>query len=179
MAVMWAFPFSLIAALLTILIWIEFLWEIVGLIWILALLIFMLFPFYVNWLKPRKKGLSFSKYTVVFDLARNQFILWGIIVSGIVVIYLVTQSFTFGNLIHWAFLSFVIILFLSLDLFGSTPVVKSGLHEDRFFEVKLNESECKGTGFCEDVCPKNCFDVDRVLHKTTISRPDDCAQCGA
>jgi len=124
MAVMWAFPFSLIAALLTILIWIEFLWEIVGLIWILALLIFMLSPFYVNWLKPRKKGLSFSKYTVVFDLARNQFILWGIIVSGIVVIYLVTQSFTFGNLIHWAFFSFIIIPVLSLDLFGSTPVVK-------------------------------------------------------
>ena len=97
--------------------------------------------------KTTKKSLSFSKYTEVFDLARNQFILWGIIVSRIVVIYLVTQSFTFGNLKHWAFLSFVIILFLSLDLFGSTPVVKSGLHEDRFFEVKFNESECKGTEF--------------------------------
>lgn len=62
---------------------------------------------------------------------------------------------------------------------GSTPIYKSGLHEDRFLKITLDEDKCKGAAFCEQVCPKNCFDVDKKQHMASIPRIDECVQCGA
>jgi len=62
---------------------------------------------------------------------------------------------------------------------GSTPMYKSGLHEDRFLSVALDEEKCTGAGFCEDVCPRNCFDVSKEKHLATMPRKDLCVQCGA
>ncbi|MFQ5786864.1 MAG: ferredoxin family protein, partial [Thermodesulfobacteriota bacterium] len=74
---------------------------------------------------------------------------------------------------------FMVVLILSIDLMGSTPVYKSGIHEDRLLEVILDENKCKGAGFCEQVCPKNCFEVDKNLHIATMPRAYECVQCGA
>jgi len=68
---------------------------------------------------------------------------------------------------------------LSLDMAGSTPVYKSGLHEDRLLKVVLDEEKCRVAGFCEQVCPRNCFEVDKQRHVTTRPRADLCVQCGA
>ena len=87
--------------------------------------------------------------------------------------------FTWGFIFHWGFISFIVILILSLDLRGSTPIYKSGLHEDRFLKVVLDEEKCRGAGFCEQVCPKNCYEVDKSRHIATMPRVDRCVQCGA
>ena len=72
-----------------------------------------------------------------------------------------------------------VILVLSLDLMGSTPVYKSGLHEDRLLKVILDEKKCKGAGFCEQVCPRNCYELDKNRHIAIVPRSERCVQCGA
>ena len=87
--------------------------------------------------------------------------------------------FTWGFVFQWGFISFVIIMMISIDLMGSTPVYKSGLHEDRFLRVFIDREKCKGAGFCEQVCPRNCYQVDKKHHVATMPRADQCVQCGA
>ena len=88
-------------------------------------------------------------------------------------------NFTWGGILGWGFVSFIVILILSLDLMGSTPVYKSGLHEDRLLKVILEEKKCKGVGFCEQVCPRNCYVVDKNQDFVKMPRPERCVQCGA
>jgi len=33
--------------------------------------------------------------------------------------------------------------------------------------------------FCEQVCPRNCYEVDKILRKAKRPRADLCVQCGA
>ncbi|MFQ6079386.1 MAG: ferredoxin family protein, partial [Thermodesulfobacteriota bacterium] len=51
--------------------------------------------------------------------------------------------------------------------------------EDRVLRGILDEMKCKGAGFCEEVCPRNCYQVDKNRHIATIPAPDRCVQCGA
>jgi len=62
---------------------------------------------------------------------------------------------------------------------GSTPLYKSSLHEDRLLRVILDRKKCKGIGICEQVCPRNCFKVDKSRQITTIPGAPRCIQCGA
>lgn len=179
MTVMWAFPFSFIVALVMHFFWREMTWPLTGFIWGLSTAIFLLFPLYSKWINPKKKGTKFSKYTVVFDFGRTPLILWGVFMAGLYVYGILTYSLAVGFFLKWSFVSLLIILLISLDLAGSTPVYKSGLHEDRFLAIKIDKEKCKGAAFCEQVCPKNCFDVDDKLHTATITRFNDCVQCGA
>ena len=179
MAAMWAFPFSIIASIIIIPFWREMLLPLNVLIWSLSFLIFVSFPIYSRWLNPKKKGTSFSKYTVIFDFSRIPMILWVIFLFCLVVWSISVDAFTWGFILRWGFISFVVLLLISSDLMGSTPVYKSGLHEDRFLKVILEEEKCKGAGFCEQVCPRNCYEVDRNQHIATIPRAEQCVQCGA
>jgi NAD-dependent dihydropyrimidine dehydrogenase PreA subunit len=179
MAVMWAFPFSIIASLIMIGLWPEALLPLNGLIWGLPFLVFAFFPFYSKWLDSKKKGVGFSKYTIVFDFGRIPLILWGLSLACLFGFSIMTHSFTWGFIFRWGFMSFVVILIVSLDLTGSTPIYKSGLHEERFLKVVLDEQKCKGAGLCEQICPRNCYEVDRNRHIATIPRTEGCVQCGA
>jgi NAD-dependent dihydropyrimidine dehydrogenase PreA subunit len=62
---------------------------------------------------------------------------------------------------------------------GSTPLYKSGLHEDRLLRIALDTDTCKGRAMCWEVCPKNCYVIDTERHKAAIALPDACVQCGA
>jgi ferredoxin len=65
---------------------------------------------------------------------------------------------------------------------GSTPIYKSGLHEDRFLKIALDEERCNGAGFCKQVCPRNCYELDKNRYNRyiiTMPRIDRCVQCGA
>ncbi len=179
MAAMWAFPFSIIAALITVPFWREAFLPLTVLIWILPVAIFVSLPLYSQWLSPKKRGTSFSKYTIVFDFGRVPLILWGFFMLGLVVYSIMAGVFGWGFISRWGFLSLVIILLISIDLMGSTPIYKSGLHEDRLLKVVLDEGKCKGAGFCEQVCPRNCYEVDKNRHKATMPQAERCVQCGA
>ncbi|MFQ6007662.1 MAG: HgcAB-like fusion protein [Candidatus Zixiibacteriota bacterium] len=179
MAAMWAFPFSIIAALITIPFWRKVFVPLTILIWILPFLTFVFFPFYSQWISPQKKRAGFSRYTVIFDFSRTLLILVGLFMGCLIVYSTLAGVFTWGFVSRWAFFSFIIILLLSIDLMGSTPVYKSGLHEDRLLKVVLDEGKCKGAGLCEEVCPKNCFEMDWVQHVVSIPRGKQCVQCSA
>jgi NAD-dependent dihydropyrimidine dehydrogenase PreA subunit len=179
MALMWSFPFSLIASLITIFIWPEILLPLNGFIWGLPFLVFASFPLYSRWLSREKKSVGFSKYTVIFDFGRMPLILFGIVILFLVGLSLLTHTFTGTFALRWGFISFIIILIISLDLMGSTPIYKSCLHEDRFLKIVLDEQRCQTAGFCEQVCPRNCYKVDAKRHVATLPRAERCVQCGA
>jgi NAD-dependent dihydropyrimidine dehydrogenase PreA subunit len=86
---------------------------------------------------------------------------------------------SWGFIAPWGVASLVVVLMLSLDLMGSTPVYKSGLHEDRLLRVVLDQDKCRGVGYCEDICPRDCYQVDRDRHTATMPRAERCVQCGA
>jgi len=179
MALMWAFPFSVITCLLTISFWREMFLPLNILVWILPFLIFLFFPLYSKWLDPKKKGTGFSKYTIIFDFSRVPLILWGVFISCLVGYAVLTGHLAVGFISRWSFFSFLIILLISIDLMGSTPLYKSGLHEERWLKVFLDVEKCRGAGFCEEVCPRNCYKVDRSTRITKMLRIDRCVQCGA
>jgi len=177
LAVSWAFPISLLSVVITALFWREAILPLVFLIWGLSLLIFISFSLYSRWLSPEGRRIGI----IFFDFGRGgfQLILLGAIILGLVAYSLLTGNFTWGFILRWSFASFVVILMLSLDLMGSTPVYKSGLHEDRLFSVSLEQSKCRGAGFCQDVCPRDCYRVDKEKHSATIPKAGLCVQCGA
>ena len=178
MAVMWAFPFSVIVGFITFFFWQAIFLPMVLLSWILPLFIFISFPLYSPLLYHRKTQ-GFSRYTVLFDFGRIPLILGTISILIIFLYSILTGVFSWSFILRWGFVSFVIILLISIDLMGSTPVFKSGLHEDRLLKVILDEKKCKVAGFCEQVCPRNCYKVDREKHITTIPGAEQCVQCGA
>ncbi len=179
MAVMWTFPFSVIVSLFTPLFGRALLVPLLGVIWALPLLVFIFFPLYAKWLNPEKKGTAFSKYTIVFDFGRLPLLLWGITLFCIVVFGILSHASPGAFILRWGFISLVIILLVSLDLSGSTPLYKSGLHEDRFFSIVLDAERCKGAGACEQVCPRNCYQVDGSRHRATMPGAGRCVKCGA
>jgi len=176
-AVAWAFPISIISALIMILFWHEAAVHLVLLICGLSFLIFMSFPLYSRWLNSERKRIGF----IFFDFGRGgfQLVLWGVLILGLVVYSLMVGDFTWRFILRWGLASFIVVLVLSLDLMGSTPLYKSGLHEDRLLKVVLDEKKCKGAGLCEHVCPRNCYEVDREQHIARMPRSERCVQCGA
>jgi ferredoxin len=178
MAVAWAFPISVVSALIAFAFWRGAIPHLILMIWGLSFLVFVSFPLYSDWLAPRSgKRIGFIFFD--FVLGGIQLILWSAFLAGLAVYLNLTGDFSWEFIFRWGFLSFVAILILSLDLTGSTPIYKSGLHEDRLLEIVLDRDKCKGAGFCEQVCPKNCFIVDKVQHIATMPRAHECVQCGA
>ncbi|AKI98321.1 copper oxidase [Kosmotoga pacifica] len=178
-AAMWAFPFSAIAALLMIFLWREAIIPVITLLWGLPFLIFLSFPLYSKWLNPKRKRMSFSRYTLIFDFSRIPLILWGFFMLFLIGYSILVGYSSLGFILRWGVLSLIVVIIVSFDLMGSTPVYKSGLHEDRLLKVTLDEKKCKGAGFCEQVCPRNCYEMDRNRHIATMPSAEQCVQCGA
>lgn len=167
MGVMWAFPFSIIAALIAVVFWRNMLPHIIVLTWVLPFLIFLSFPLYSNLLGPKRKG------------GRVPLILEGVFISFLIIYSILAGAFSWGFILQWGFVSFVVILMISIDLTGSTPVYKSGLHEDRFLRVIVDGEKCRNCGLCKQVCPRNCYEADKNLYKIILAGAERCVQCGA
>lgn len=178
MALMWAFPFSVIASVLVFPFNGSVLLPLNIAIWGWSFILFLAFPLYEKWYSRKKKTVGFSRFTVVFDLGFVPVVTWLIFMTILITGSVASWHFSTGFVLGWGFTSLAILLLISIDLMGSTPVYKSGLHEDRYLKVVLNKDKCKGAASCEAVCPKNCFDVKKG-RSATIPRLDDCVQCGA
>ena len=177
MAISWAFPISLIGGIIIFFIWQAALLPALLTIWGLAFLIFLLFPFYEKWLSQEGKRPGF----IFFDFGKGgiQLILWALFLAGTFIYTNWVGTFAWLFFLRWSVVSLVIILLLSMDLSGSTPTYESGLHPERLFKITIDESKCKGATFCEQVCPRNCYLVDRKKHKAEIPNRHLCVQCGA
>jgi NAD-dependent dihydropyrimidine dehydrogenase PreA subunit len=177
MAIAWAFPISVVACLLLLPLWREALLPVVGLVWGLSLLIFASFPLYERHLQSSGTNLGF----VFFDFGQRglPLVLWVLLMAGLAIFVGLNDRLGWELMIRWGLVSLAVLLILCLDLMGSTPVYKSGLHDDRLLRIALDEAACKGAGFCEAVCPKDVFEVDRDLRLAALPRPNRCVQCGA
>ncbi len=177
MAVAWAFPISIILALFMIPFWREAVFPFISLVWGLSFSIFLCFPLYSQWLSPEGRRVGF----IFLDFGRGgfQLILWGAIILGLITYSMAVGDFRWGFILRWGFMGLIIVLILSIDVMGSTPVFKSGLHGDRLLKMRLDERKCKGVGVCEQVCPRDCYEVDRDRHTARIPRTHRCVKCGA
>jgi len=176
MAVAWAFPISLLACGLA-LFWPRGVPPLIALVWGVSLALFLGFPLYEHALQRRKPGVGF----VFFDFGRGGFLLglWAVFLVALVGAASLAGALSWAFLLHWGLASLVVLLILGLDLTGSTPQYKSGLHEDRLLAIQLDEARCKGAGFCETVCPKDVFEVDHHRKLASLPRAEECVQCGA
>jgi NAD-dependent dihydropyrimidine dehydrogenase PreA subunit len=175
MAITWAFPISLLS-LLMLPFSPEAVLPLAGLVWGLSLLIFMSYPLYERRLHSTGKNVGF----VFFDFGQRglPLLLWLVVVLGLVG-YTTLAGDSWTLVLQWGLASLVVLLLIGLDLTGSTPVYKSGLHADRLLSIALDTDRCKGAAFCEQVCPKRVFEVDHERHMASLERPEECVQCGA
>lgn len=179
MAVMWAFPFMIIAAAVVAPFNTRLILPVSALIWILPLLIFLAFPLYSGMLPGNRAGGAASKFRTVLDFVGVPLVLWLVFLLMLAAFGIFTGSFTLSFMVGWGVLSLAIIALITLDLKGTTPIYKSGFQADRFLKVVLDKNKCTGAGFCEQVCPTNCFEVDKEGHTATIPSGEKCVQCGA
>lgn len=170
MAAAWACPMSLLTLLGYPLLGANLV-PLMGLIWAMSLLVFLGFPIYRNYLGSGKNG--FLRQVSVAVLAS------GIILAALASLWAATGRFSWILVGSWGLATLIIGLVLCVDLMGSTPIYKSGTHEDRRLRIALDPEQCIGAGDCEEVCPVDVFDVDRLEHSATTSRIGNCVQCGA
>lgn len=176
MAVAWAFPISMLACLLWPF-WHQAVLPLMGITWGLSVTIFTSFPLYRPYLQAKRKRVGF----VFFDFGQRALILvvWVVFLLGLVAYGALRGDLSWTMVLRWGIASLAVLLVLGLDLTGSTPVYKSGLHEDRLLRIVLDPKRCKGFGFCEQVCPVDVFEVDQAQGLATLPRAGQCVQCGA
>lgn len=165
MAAAWAFPMSLFFPLVVCPFWEKALIPMVAIIWILSISVFLSSPLFL-----KGRHIHGGKFYFFF--------------LGFVLALLVSYSFLSGQFqwkffLSWGILMGVLVLTLSFDLAGSTPFLKSRFHEDRTLKIVLDPPRCKGVGFCEEVCPRNCFLMNSSVSKVQLYRPHRCVVCGA
>lgn len=166
MASLWAFPASVVFGLILLFFWQEAVLPVIFVAWALAVVVYAFFPVYSTWLDKEVAGISVGQG--IF-----QIVVWGISLASLYS-YHVIMGIPQG-LIRWSIIVSVVVLILSLDIMGSTPVYKSGLYKERLLTIFLDEEKCKRARICEQVCPKICFDI-----KDTVTvKKDQCVMCGA
>jgi NAD-dependent dihydropyrimidine dehydrogenase PreA subunit len=181
LAAAWAFPLSLLGGAIFAAGWRGLLLPFVLLVWALPLAVYVLFPWLPGQVeRASRRPPGWVRYLVFFDPAvRRNGLVWLLFVLGLWGFAYAQGGWRYRSLLGWSLASLFLVLLLSMDLAGSTPLYKSGLHEDRFLRIELDEAACRGRAMCWEVCPKNCYIVDTTRHKAVIALPDACVQCGA
>jgi NAD-dependent dihydropyrimidine dehydrogenase PreA subunit len=181
MAAAWAFPVSMIGGISLAIGWRHLLLPFVAMTWVLSVGLYAFFP----WLSgtvdaTRQAPATWMRYLMFFDpRVRRNSVVWLLFLAGMWGWAYARGALHVYNLAGWSLASLFLLLLISMDLAGSTPLYKSGLHEDRFLHVDLNVDACRGRAMCREVCPKNCYVIDAVAHKAEVAIPDACVQCGA
>jgi NAD-dependent dihydropyrimidine dehydrogenase PreA subunit len=181
MAVAWAVPISLIGGLILAVGWPHLAPPLAALVWAVSVTLFAFFPWlhasagHAGRQKPR-----WTRYLVFFDpTIRRNLVVWLVFVIGLSLYAYGWSDWSAWRLTGWSLAALFIVLLISMDMAGSTPTYKSGLHEDRQLHIELNSGACRGRAMCWEVCPKNCYVIDTTRHKAVIALPDACVQCGA
>ncbi len=186
MAVMWAVPISVVPLVPLLIWWRHLALPFVALVWGIALFAFGAFP----WLPIRAggaggaqtegRGPRWARYLIVFDpRLRASLTVLLLFLAGFAVYMWLTGEGGWFSLGGWGLAGLAVSLLIGLDLAGSTPLYKSGLHEDRLLTVALDAHKCEGRAICREVCPKDRFEIDSRAHKASIVFENQCVQCGA
>jgi NAD-dependent dihydropyrimidine dehydrogenase PreA subunit len=158
-----------------------------ALIWGVSVGTFMAFPWLSTKLAatnlaltPGREGFRWARLVPIFNpgFLPSLIVFAAFLVALAAYIWLVPSQ-EWISLLWWGLAGLAVSAVMSFELAGSTPIYKSGTHEERLLTVQLLEDLCTGKAMCEQVCPKNCFEVDTKRHKAVIVAGDECVQCGA
>lgn len=164
MAISWAFAISFLAGIIAAIFFPPIFVPLILFIWGLSLATFIFYPVYGSWLSSGKGSLAFS------------LIVWGIILLALLLYSLFSSGISWRFFVRWGIISFVFVFMTTLDLKGGSPLLTGGFEE---LKITIDEKKCRGAAFCETVCPRNCYEVDRKKHKAILPRAERCVQCGA
>ncbi len=181
MAVAWAFPISAIGCAILVIGWRHLAPPFVAMVWAVALALFTLFPWLFSRVWPvSQEDAGWTRYLIVFDPSiRRNLLVWLAFVVCLASYDYARGAWNTWHLLGWSLAALFLILLISMDMAGNTPIYKSGLHEDRRLHIELDREACQGRAICWEVCPKNCYVIDNGIHKAVIALPDACVQCGA
>lgn len=181
MAAVWALPISVLGGAILAIGWRHLLLPFVAMTWVLGLSLYIFFPQLSGSVEAtRQPASSWVRWLIFFDpRVRRNSVVWLLFLAGMWGQAYARGALHVHNLAGWSLASLFLMLLISMDLAGSTPMYKSGLHDDRLLHVELNADTCEGRAMCREVCPKNCYIIDAVSHKAEIAKPDECVQCGA
>lgn len=181
MAAVWALPISVIGGVVLGIGWGHLLLPFIATTWAIALGVYAFFPWLSGKIEPAShKPPAWVRWFIIFDPSlRWNMAVWLLFVAGLWGWAVAHGALHVHNLVGWSLASLFLMLLVSMDLAGSTPLYKSGLHEDRLLHVELDAEACQGRAMCREVCPKNCYVIDAASHKAAIAKPGECVQCGA
>jgi ferredoxin len=162
MAVMWAVPLSLLA-LIALPFWPTGFPPLLGLIWGLALAVYLAFPLY----EPLVARGNLAGFLALFG---------GLTLAGTALAGALSGRLALPFFLRWGGLGLGVLLLLAFDLAGSTPLYKSWTHAERRHQVELDEELCIACGRCEQVCPRGVFAVAEMASMPHAAR---CERCGA
>lgn len=157
MAVAWALPMTVIAAIPILLLRPSWLLPLVAMVWALAIAVFTI---YDRFLRQRFLYLAIAASLASLALAA----LAG--AGAIALIAAPLASIAFSAL-------------LTYDYSGSTPIEGGSHFAERRWHITLDLDRCKGVYFCWQVCPEACFEKREDVRKVEIAHSDRCIRCGA
>jgi len=163
-AISWAFTISLLAGIIVAIFFPQIFIPLILFIWGLTLVTFIFSPLFSSWLNSSKGSIAFS------------LLFWGIILLGIMIFCIFSSNISWRFFVRWGLISFVLVFITTMDLKGGSPLLKGGLEE---LKITIDEKKCRGAAFCETVCPRNCYEVNRERRLATLPRAEQCVQCGA
>lgn len=188
MAVMWAAPMSMVAAIPVIIFSPGSLAGVLALIWGFSLCLFAFYEPVMRYV-PGPVGLV---KTLLLGL-------FGIVI--VVVVGLTFLGWAWGSMIGWSLGIVAVALLLGFDLDGSSPLragstvtywarrwpwvldlwARIGFELEPWFTLSVDLEQCTGCGMCVEVCPRGVFDLNMLGGRTLaeVSRPAECEQCTA
>ena len=157
MAVTWAVPMMLIAAIPLFFLHPSWLLPMIAMVWLLAVTVFTMYD----------------------RLLGQRFLLLGLAASLVSLGLVVIAAGGRAALVAAPLASVAISALLTYDYTGSTPIEGGSHFREARWHIRLDLDRCKGVYFCWQVCPEACFEKREDVRKVEIAHSDRCIRCGA
>jgi NAD-dependent dihydropyrimidine dehydrogenase PreA subunit len=188
MAVMWAAPMSIVAAIPVAIFGLSSLPGVLALIWGFSLFLFAFYGPVMRYV-PGPVGLV------------KTLLLGFVGVAGVASYGLLVGNWEVASIVGWSLGILAVALLLGFDLDGSSPLnagstvaywgrrwpwvlkiwAKFGYELEQHFGLEVDRTRCQGCTTCLEVCPKGVFELYRVdgRQKSWVAHPEACEQCTA
>lgn len=157
MAATWAAPTSLVIGALATALRPEWLWPLLGLVWVLAVAVF----------------------TVYDRLGANRRAVLGLVSISLSILATFLAGGGASALVAAVAAPAFVFALLTFDYTGSTPTEGGSHFEERKWTITLDRDLCEGVFRCWEVCPEACFEKREDIRKVDLAHDDRCIRCGA